>query len=220
MPVQQVAAGPLQVNPVELTTEELASIQSQVETLKKLLYADKKVKAKYKIEIFFGKARSLLKSTPGAISFWESGSKLHGGGDAKLYICPGSTLRQNNCEAFIPDVNHGLTFLVCPHCGCKWTPDQVHGEILANLTMKQWAQALGRYFTRLEMDCDIYLKHAPDDIRSVAAAEQERQRKGELLTNARDRRIRATHIYPLHNIIKDLSSGADPLVRFHAFLTV
>lgn len=198
----------------ELGEEEKHELQKRMEAMDKLLAAQKK--AKYKIELFFGKARSMNNPIPGAISFWESGTKLHGGGDAKIYFCPGKLLKKNECQGVIPFSFNAYGFLVCPHCKETWKGNQVVGEVLGRHTMKDWADLLYRYFRRLDHNCDIYLKHAPDDIRSVAAQEQERQRGGELLNKARKR---ALHVYPLQNIVKDTAAGADILGRFYAFLT-
>jgi hypothetical protein len=204
-------------NPIEnapvLTEEEEHEIKRRMALLDKILATEQK--GKYKIEIMFGKARSMSRPTPGAMYFWESGSKLHGGGDAKIYMCPGKKFGIN-CDAFIPDASTGYGHLVCPSCKKVWQDNQVDGEILAVLTMKNWAQAILKQFIRLELNCDIYLKFAKDDIRSKAFMEQQRKMGGEKLAEARDARARA--IYPLKNIIKDTSHGASLLGRFQAFL--
>lgn len=198
----------------ELGDEEKFELQKRMEAMDKLL-ADRK-KAKYKIELFFGKARSMRQAVPGAISFWESGTKFHGGGDAKVYFCPGKLLKKNECQSIIPFAFNAYNFMVCPTCKETWKAGQVIGEVFGRHMMKQWAELIYLYFRRLDHNCDIYLKHSPDDIRSVAAREQERQQGGELLHKARKR---ALHIYPLANIIKDTAAGADLLGRFYAFLT-
>lgn len=204
---------PLEEAP-ELGEEEKHELQKRMEVMDKLL-AERK-KAKYKIELFFGKARSLHQPVPGALSFWESGTKFHGGGDAKVYFCPGKVLGKNTCQSIIPFAFNAYGFLVCPNCKETWKGNQVIGEVLGRHTMKDWAELVYRYFVRLDHNCDIYLKHSPDDIRSVAAREQEKQRGGDLLNKARKR---ALHVYPLANIVKDTAAGADILGRFYAFLT-
>lgn len=198
----------------EVTEETQYAIQKKMEDLDKLLASQQK--AKFKIELMFGDERSLNKSVPGIISFWESGMKLHGGGDAKIYFCPGKSLKVNNCEKHIPFAFNAFGHLVCPECKQTWKGEQVIGEVLGRHSMREWAELLYTYFRRLEHNCDIYLKHAPNDIRSFAAQEQERQLGGDLLKKGRKR---ALHIYPLRNIIKDTAAGADILGRFHAFLT-
>jgi hypothetical protein len=198
----------------ELSEEDKFAYQQRIEAMDKVL--TQKQKAKYKIELFFGKARSNKNPVPGVISFWESGSQLHGGGDAKVYFCPGKMLRKNRCEALIPFALNAYGHLVCPSCKSVWKGEEVIGEILGRHTMRDWSSLLYTYFRRLDHNCDIYLKHAPEDIRSMAAMEQERQRGGDLLSKARKR---ALYIYPLRNILRDTSAGADILGRFYSFLT-
>jgi hypothetical protein len=197
-----------------LSEEEQYAIRARMAALDKLLEREKK--AKYKLELMFGKARSVHRPTPGILSFWESGSKFHGGGDAKIYICPGKELRRNDCEGFIPDVANGYGFLVCPNCKLVWKGDQVIGEVVANLPLKKWADPLMKYFIQLGLNCDVYLKYARDDIRTAAKLEQQKQMKGDKLLPVRA--SRASAIYPLRNIIKDTGNGADLLGRFQAFL--
>ena len=197
-----------------LGEEEKHELQKRMEAMDKLLATNQK--AKYKLELFFGKSRSTRNPVPGALSFWESGTKLHGGGDTKVYFCPGKLLRKNDCQQVIPFAFNAYGFMVCPHCKETWKGNQVIGEVLGRHSMRDWALLLFQYYNRLGQNCDIYLKHSPDDIRSVAAREQERQRGGELLNKAR---TRARHVYPLKNIIKDTLNGADLLNRFYAFLT-
>lgn len=201
--------------PVELSPAELEAVQERMKLLDQLLTTTKH--AKYKIELLFTRARSVSRPTPGAISFWESGSKLHGGGDAKLYICPGKHFRRNECEGFIPDASNASNFLWCPSCGTRWQGEDVIGERLAVLTMKKWADVLIYFFTRLEHNADIYVKYAREDMRTVAMLEQAQQRGGEYLERVRGRRAKS--IYALKNIIWDTSNGADLLGRFQAFLT-
>lgn len=204
-------------NPVEnapvLTEEDEHIIRQKMAALDKLLATEQK--AKYKIELMFGKARSVHNPTPGMLSFWESGTKLHGGGDTKMYMCPANKFG-GNCEAFIPDVSTGYGFLVCPKCKKVWKGAQVDGEVVAVLPLRRWAEPLLKYFVRLDMNCDIYLKYAPEDVRTVAMLEQQRNMGGEKLERVRAKR--AVSIYPLKNIIKDTSNGADLLGRFQAYL--
>ncbi len=202
---------------IVLTGEEKERFVKQATALGKIL-EDKTVKAKYKLEVMFGKARSATNPTPGVLSFWGSGTKLHGGGDEKLYLCPGYDLKKNGCQALLFDRYNNSRGIVCPSCGNVWRHDQVVGEFLFNLPMRKWADVLYKYYRLCEYNADIYLKYARDDIRSTAKAQAERATwKGtQLLENTREKRGRA--VYPLRNIIKDTSAGADLLSRFYAFL--
>jgi len=201
--------------PVQLSKEELEAVHERMKLLDELLKTG--TKAKYKIEILFTKDRSMHRPTPGAVSFWESGSKLHGGGDGKLYICPGQSLGRNDCSSFIPDSANASSFLWCPRCGIRWQGTEVIGERLAVLPLKKWGEVLLHYFTKLENNADIYVKYAREDIRTKAMLEQARQQGGEKLEKVRN--ARAKSIYPLKNIVWDTSNGADLLGRFQAFLT-
>lgn len=201
--------------PVQLGPEELEAVQAKMKALDSLLVT--KQHAKYKLELFFSRARSNTIPTPGILSFWESGSKFHGGGDAKLYICPGKDSGRNGCEAFIPDSANASSFLWCPKCGLRWPGAAVIGERIARLSMQKWSEVLLYYFVRLEHNADVYVKHSLDDIRTVAMVEQARQRGGEHLAKVRGKRARS--IYPLRHIIADTANGADLYGRFRAFLT-
>lgn len=216
MPANEVSFSRQEIGGVEqFTKEEQEAIRQRMAAID-MLMAEQKGKGKYKIELFFGKARSMTQPTPGAISWWESGSKFHGGGDCKIYICPGKSKRINECEAFIPDSGNASGILFCPKCGVSWKGQDVIGEHLARLSMNKWADLLLHYFVRLEHNADIYVKHAKDDLRSQALREQAKYKGGELLNKAR--LDRALVIYPLKNIIKDTSAGSNLLSRFQALL--
>lgn len=198
----------------KITEEEEAALRHRMAVMDKILAT--KGLAKYKIEVVFGSERGSMKPTSGMISFWESGTKFHGGGDTKIYLCPAKDLKKSDCEGFIPDAANGFGFLVCPKCREVWQGEQVHGEIFAKLTMQNWATLLLRYFVKLELNCDLYVKSPKLKLREVALQEQERQHGGEKLAKVRAQR--ETYIYPLRNIIKDTSNGAALYDRFYAFL--
>lgn len=199
----------------QLNEEELASLKGRMEALDKLLAEAKK--AKYKIELMFGSKYASNQPYPGALSIWESGSKFHGGGDTKIYECPGRALRINDCIGIIPDASTGYGYLVCPDCKRVWQGAQVSGERLARLSNQGWATLLYRFYVRLGHNADIYVKRPRRDIRIAANAEQARPQGGELL--GATRRSLETFIYPLKNIIKDVNAGADPVKRFKALLS-
>lgn len=203
--------------PLSLTADEREAYMKRAGELWRQL-SDVKVVAKYKLEIMFGKARSNKNTTPGMLCFWLNGSKFHGGGDEKLYLCPGSSLKRSDCAALLQESYNVTEGVVCPSCGTIWKHEQVIGELMFNLPMRKWADVLHRYFRLCDYNCDIYLKHAPTDIRSVSLAQVEKATwKGtQQLEGTRKRRART--IYPLKNIISDTNAGADLLGRFHAFL--
>lgn len=200
-----------------LSGEEKERYAKQMTALAKLLQDNTK-KAKFKLEVMFGKKRSTSQPTPGVLSFWGSGTKLHGGGDEKLYLCPGSRLGRSNCSALLLDRYNSGHGIVCPTCGTVWKHEEVIGELFFNLPMRKWADVLYKYYRLCEYDADIYLKHATDDIRSISLAQSEKATWKGTQVLERTRARRARHIYPLRNIIKDTSAGADLLSRFYAFL--
>ena len=202
----------------QLSAAELEQVAKRLSALQKLL-ADNTAKAKYKIELIFGKARSDTNPTPGLLSFWENGSRLHGGGDAKIYLCPGRRLKRSNCQAPIPDSANSLGELVCASCGTIWKGDEVIGELLFNLSMRKWSEVLYNYFYALECSCDLYLKHAPNDIRSVSLDQAKRATWAGSKKLDKSRVTRARYIYRLNSILADTANGADPQRRFYFFLT-
>lgn len=197
-----------------LGEEELHALKGRMMAMDKLLAEAQK--AKYKIELMFGSKYATNQPYPGALSLWESGSKLHGGGDTKVYECPGRTLKVNDCIGLIPDASQGYGYLMCPDCKTVWQGMQVGGERLARLTTQGWSTLLYRFFVRLGHNADVYVKRPRRDIRVAASAEQAKTIGGELLAKIRKREV---FIYPLKNIIKDVNAGADPVKRFKALLS-
>ena len=172
--------------------------------------------AKFKLEVLFSKNFSLNAPNAGMLSFWESGTKLHGGGDTIMHICPGKKLKKSDCEAFIPDTSHGLGFLICPHCHTQWEGEDVFGQLLFKLPLPKWAEVLHRYYLKLGGNVDLVMKYYPGSIREASGKEQINELRGEELGKVRGKRVRK--VYPLANIIKDTSAGADLERRILDFL--
>lgn len=198
-----------------LTGEELDILKKRQEAFDKLLREEGK--AKYKIEVLFKHTRKLHALSAGALSIWESGAKLHGGGDTKMYWCPAKEQKTSDCTGIIPDASNGYGYLVCPKCKKVWNGDQVYGEIMYNLPAQKWAEVLLKHYSALDHNADIYLKYPKHDLRVADTMEHAKQMMGEQLAKVRTQRQQ--YIYPLARIIKDVQSGADLLTRFHAFLT-
>ena len=205
---------------IALSEEEQASVKERQEQLDKLL--EEKNLAKYKLEVMFSHRHTGREPTPGSVTWWESATKLHGGGDAKLYLCDNSgeypDLEGRGCKKFIPDSANGLQFIACPHCGHLWKPQHLCGEIFYRLPIQKWADVLYDWFMRLEMGADIRIKYGHMSVRDAQRQEEERGLKGDLLTKARSFEQRPCIIYPLKNIIRDTSAGADLKGRILAFL--
>jgi len=199
-----------------LSEEEKRAVEERIKVLAEIL--TRPPQARYKLEVLFSKSRSLLNPFPGVITFWDNGNKMHGGGDSKLSMCPGKHVGKNDCEAFISDTASGNGFMVCMKCNSLWKSEQVIGEVIYKLPIQHWATVMTKWFIRMDMDADIRIKYARDDIRHAARLEQERQRGGDLLRQVRDEGRRTTAIYPVGNLVKDLNAGADVEARILAFL--
>lgn len=226
--------------PPELTEEDIIGIKQRMADVDKL-FAEQG-QGKYKIELMFGVSRagtSRHQPIPGGIQFMESGGKTHGGGDVKLYMCPGKAFREqgvttcphpahvqhglpaphsSDCNEFLPFSRNGFGLFYCHGCKQLWAAEQVVGEIVYNLPMRKWAEVIYTHFHKLGMNADIVVKFTYDDIRAATLMEQSREYRGDKLNPVRQRR--PTGIYRLGSIIKDVGAGADLLKRFYAFITV
>ncbi len=186
-----------------------------------------KSKAKYKIEVHFGKGRTTSGPNVGAISVYESGNRLDGEGDELMYICaerdrglalnaPGVKDREvkrgaQGCGCFIPGGLLKSGFAGCPGCENVVLAENLTSTVLFNLTTEALAEKMVKWFNKLEHNADIYLKYHPTDIRYTALEDAYGLDKGRML--------RGLTIYPLRNIIKDTSAGASLKKRFIALLS-
>lgn len=198
----------------DMLDEEKELLEKKKKTLDELLARE--CVGKYKIEIMFSSKRSVTQPSPGILSIWESGSKLHGGGDAKVYFCPGKETGEGICDSIIPFDNVNYGHALCPKCKTVWKGEQLKGEIMGRWTMQTWATKLVKYFHDLGCSADIYVKQPKADIRKAAALEQEKQMHGDALIVAR--RATYRYIYPLKRILADTQAGSDLHGRFHTFL--
>lgn len=196
-----------------LTAEEKAIVERKKAAIKKLLTMDESIKARFKVEFFAGKDRSVDKPFRGSVLVFRSGTALHGGGDEIVYPCVDPA-----CPGFIPPelISGSAAMAGCPKCQRVWPQAKLTEMFLAILPVQKWAYVLSRYFVRLGHDADLYMKFAPVDIRKSTVLEKSTDRGGTELATARHRRQPV--IYPLVNIYKDLSAGADLEHRFRAFL--
>lgn len=196
-----------------------------------------KERAKYKIEIHFGKDRSSLlhKLSTGALLMWESGKRMHGGGDEKMYWCG-----YDDCGKPLLAEHFGFMHVVCRVCQKESFLDPITkkqhvvylrregkdtrsvgrlpciaGEKFFKLSPSKIADLLVKTFEDLHRDADIYMKFHPLDMRYVGLHESVEDLKR--LELARQRREPV--IYPLRRIIQDISTGADLHGRFLAMIT-
>jgi hypothetical protein len=198
----------------ELTEEEKDALEKRKKCLSELL--QRECIGEYKIEVLFSHKRSRDKPTPGALSVWGSGQKLHGGGDTKMYFCPGSMRKVNECSSPIGFDNVNYNHVLCSKCGKVWKGDEVIGEIMGVWPVEIWAKKITDCFIFLGQNADVYIKQPRGDLRKAAQLEQEKQHMGEKLSAVRTGMIR--YIYPLKRIIDDTKNGADLYGRFYAFL--
>lgn len=194
----------------DLTEEERQNVSKSMEAFDRLI-GEKSPMARFKIEIQFGKGRSIWKPFPGVLSVFISGERFHGGGDGKVYLCP-----KPDCGAVIYPHERVGGYLRCRACGKMWKQESVIGELFFFLPPPKWAAVVHRMFVKLEHNADIYCKYHPTDIRYQTAMEMARSRGGEAVGKARSQR--GLHIYPLKNIIRDTSAGAQLYDRFLAFI--
>lgn len=210
------------MNPQEILYKKIAE-----ENLKN--QKEMSLKAKYKIQIWFRSDRSSKKPIAFSLSFWESGMRLHGGGDEMMFICrrnegvpdvsskdlaPGLGFKtkpgKRGCNSLIPGEWSG-GFIVCPHCGTKHQAEHVGDSIFFRTSTDNAAKILEHWWRKLGGNADIYAKYTPTDPRTLLMAgahgiKKARERKG--LT-----------IYPLKNILSDTANGSSVHSRFRAFIT-
>jgi hypothetical protein len=225
MPVQDVKAALKsrlgQQDLVELDEQEQAAIRARMEAVDKLFAGTNQ--AKYKLEIQFNEKRSMWQPYVGVMYFLLSGNKLHGGGDTKIYLCG-----QEGCHGIVNPPEHTVTDLdtpegqesrprvVCPKCNQIQLADQLWGERLLRLTAQNWAKAIYDNFRYLEQNADVMLILHHSDLQKMTRLEMEKNASSAILDGAR--RARQKVIYPLKNLIKDVSTGADMHQRFLAFV--
>ena len=197
---------------IKLSESDAKALAERIKAIDKLV--GEQVKAKYKVEVQFGKGRSSLphKHFPGLISVYLSGSKFHGGGDEKVYMCP-----SEGCKGLIDPKLRLEGVVVCAKCGRAHDEKDLIGEKLFRLTPPDWARAILNHFIMAEHNADIYSKVHPTDVRYQAMMETARARGGEEIAKARN--SRGLLIYPLKHIITDTKNGADLYKRFLAFVT-
>jgi len=198
------------VNTDDLSDDEQQAIKERMAAFDRLIQQN--VNARFKVEVHFGKGRSTWKPFPGALALFLSGERLHGGGDGKIYLCP-----RSDCGSVIYPHERVGDKVRCRGCGKMWPQQDIIGELLYVLDPPKWATVIHRMFVKLEHNADIYLKYHTTDIRYQTAMEMARNRGGEEVNKSRLRR--GLHIYPLKNIIKDTSAGAQLYDRILAFIT-
>lgn len=173
---------------------------------------DPQLIAKHKIEVLFGPKRTTTGPNAVRIALWESGSKLHGGGDASLFFCKdGTTENGEGCWSPITQDQVRGPIAYCKNCNLAINSDKLTIHKEGYITTKFLAAELVKLFRQLGSSADIYCKYNRDDIHYIAMARQH--------GDAKAAKLLGLHIYPLKNIVKDTMNGADLGKRFMAFLT-
>jgi len=191
--------------------------------------------AKYKIELHFGKDRRPHGLCTGALTIWESGLRLHGGGDDKMYWCG-----YKACGKPMASSNFGYAHVVCPWChkeqfldmlikedhvkelirdgkptmGLENLPSVI-GEKYFKLYPQGIADILVTTFNDLGRNADFYIKYHPLDMRYDPKHETTRDMNK--LDVARIKREPV--IYSLKRLLIDLSTGSDLKKRILALIT-
>jgi hypothetical protein len=167
--------------------------------------------AKYKIEVYFGPQRTLQGPNVVKISFWESGRRLHGGGDDLMFMCRNKEDGDQGCQAIFSSecVRQGIA--VCPKCQRALNQEGCARGLVGKKTTKELADKLGQLWRQLECNADIYCKYDRTDIRYISVEKT--------LGSAEARKLKGMSIYPLANLLKDTANGASLEARIFAFLT-
>lgn len=208
-------------NLVELDEREKAAVQARMAAVDKLFQSAPR--AKYKLEIHFHDQRSTWKPFFGIMYYLLSGDKLHGGGDSKVYLCANDACHGviNPPEHTIVDISENAdptapAKVLCPKCDRVFLAKDLWGERVLRLTSSDWARAIYNNFMYLESNADVVVLSHHANLQKQTRLEIERNAGSELVNAAR--RVRHKLVYPLKNIIQDVSTGADLVNRFHAFV--
>lgn len=177
------------------------------------------IRGKFKVEVTFSgpdmdnasgyKGRTIHGPNRVGIRLWESGKRFHGGGDELAFWCLSEDGR-DGCGEVIPSdaIRGGVA--VCPSCGRAVAAHRLTEMRVGLFSSRNLAKELVKIFRKLGSNADIYLKYHKTDIHYVA---MEREKGPEVAA-----RLKGMAIYPLKNIIKDTSNGADLENRFYAFV--
>ena len=166
------------------------------------------VRAGFKIEIMFGARRTAIGPNLSVIQVWESGKRLHGGGDELVYWCK-DLESDSGCWGPITgsNISSGLAF--CKNCGTV-RADRLTGQRFMRVTSQKLGEHVAMIWRQLGSNADIYCKYDPNDIR-VQIMEKK-------LGSIRAHALRGLFIYPLKNILKDTADGMSNLeARFNSF---
>lgn len=180
------------------------------------------VPAKYKIEVYFGPKRTTFGPNSLTVKFWESGRRLHGGGDDLMYMCRNRENFSEGCgKLFVSDCVTGPV-AICSHCQkailaelcvrvLVFKDERPTGGQDYRIETRKLAELLAKYWRKLDGNADIYCKFDQSDIQYIAMVKK--------LGAARARELRGLSIYPLKNLLADTQHGASLEDRIFSYLT-
>jgi hypothetical protein len=213
-------AGPT-FDPDRLDPDQRRTFDAANASLKKEFSPDKEVatlmgfdgiRAGYKIEIMFGPKRTAQGPNAVCIQIWESGKRLDGDADDRMYWCRDVDQKsQLGCGKPIPSgaIHGGVA--ICPSCQMAIRADKLTGEQFHKITTQNLALKVETLFHDLKDNADIYCKYSPEDIRYQAVLREKGFEKA--------RHLRGLFIYPLKNLLKDCVAGASISARLRAFFS-
>lgn len=178
--------------------------------------------ARWKMQVWFKSERSIHTNLKFSLSVWESGKRLHGGGDASAMFCRKSDPRSKGpsvahalmgvgrrpfkkeptnmgCNSVIPADAVSGHIATCPHCGSVWDTEHIADSIYYELPINKAAEEIAKWFRKLDNSADICAKYWDKDIRVLQQAKE--------FGVARAQELRGLTIYPQREILKDTAHG-------------
>lgn len=202
------------------------------ESLEKLEQAGRYSKAKWKIQVWIKSDRSVHTPLTFTISIWESGKRLHGGGDESAFFCrrnpraprptpppfgalgrAGGFKREADAEGCGGIISGDLIArgaATCPHCGLRWDTEHIADSVFYRTPVERAADIIAKWFHELGDDCDVFVKFRSEDIRVKMMA----QEYGLHIAS----QLKGLVIYPLSHIQLDIANGSTLESRLKALL--
>ncbi len=215
-----------------LESEELMAIEKrrlEAQGIVKGVEDVRVLTGRYKVEVHMHHKRSMQSAFVGRIYTLIKARQFGGGGDMPMFACG-----NDRCPGFIHPNDYSPTagFAICPICQIPWKIGAnrfdvkgAHGDGRALtdvrnyiLTNQHWATAITRTFIRLGQDADIVIQYFSEKLIAPTLEAKQNAKLGHDQIN-RSRSLRRKVVYPLGNILQDLSNGASLESRIHAFIT-
>lgn len=181
--------------------------------LKPLFKRSDEIKAKYKIQIFFGPKRKTSDKNLCMVHVFESGGHYHEHQDQLCYFCWDIENRNVGCRNIIPASKISGSVGWCDTCKAPRATPRMTEFIVYNLPTKIIADNVYKLFRALDSDADIYIKHAKNDIRKLTEMGDKGLKDMRKVEEQRD-----AVIYPLKHILTDVSNGSNIAHKIDDFL--